>query len=366
MPQFEAYELYTVSDDFLTDVHNQGGCVGCHGGTPGVNVKEDSHAGFIDDPSEFDIENCAACHREIVENHSKSLMFDQTGYKTALLARSGAGELTSDMRQMLDERCAECHTTCGQCHVSQPKIVNGGLLDKHEFKKTPNLTRNCTACHGQSLGKEFRGEIRGIKASIHYLAGMTCTDCHTGDELHGANNAADKLYNAPARPSCRDCHGESINDANPFHEQHIGQLECHVCHAQPYTNCYQCHVARPGSGATSGTLVASEIDFRIGRNPLKSDERPEEICLLRHGPVYPDSFEDYGIELEQFASEPTWGLATPHNIQRFTPQNASCDSCHGHSSLFLTEFYINMKINQGRMFEEEIDANKDVIVDEVP
>jgi thiosulfate/3-mercaptopyruvate sulfurtransferase len=80
--------------------------------------------------------------------------------------------------------------------------------------------------------------------------------------------------------------------------------------------------------------------------------------VVRHVPVSPDTFSYYGDNLlPDFNVLPTWKYATPHNIQLDTPQNASCGACHGNPELFLTEQDVN---------PDEREANKDVIVDEVP
>jgi hypothetical protein len=81
---------------------------------------------------------------------------------------------------------------------------------------------------------------------------------------------------------------------------------------------------------------ASTMDFKIGLNPLQSERRPEKFVTLRHVPVDQDSFQFYVANgLTNFDKLPTWKLATPHNIQRKTPQNASCNACHGKATLFL-------------------------------
>ncbi|MEI2421919.1 hypothetical protein V6O07_16705, partial [Arthrospira platensis SPKY2] len=54
---------------------------------------------------------------------------------------------------------------------------------------------------------------------------------------------------------------------------------------------------------------------------------------------------------------PTWTYATPHNIQRNTPQTASCNACHGNADIFLTE---------DKVSPETLQANQPVIVPEVP
>ena len=100
------------------------------------------------------------------------------------------------------------------------------------------------------------------------------------------------------------------------------------------------------------------MTFKIGHNPSKSEERPWEYVLLRHVPVARDTFAFYGDDLlPDFDALPTWKNATPHNIQLHTPQNESCDACHDNKALFLTEDDLR---------PEEIDANQDVIVPEIP
>ena len=313
----------------------------------------------------YDSTYCAPCHAEIVAYHAASVHSDQTGYRTMLMDRAGVSELTPVMMEMLEDRCFECHTTCGQCHISQPNAVGGGLIDEHIFKSTPNQTRNCTACHGARIGSEFKGENEGFKPSAHYEAGLNCFDCHTGDEIHGPNSAADCRYEVSVRPKCIDCHlnPETYNDQM---EQHVGQLACNVCHSQEYKNCYQCHVAKPGSSVTHGLKFPSEIDLKIGRNPIKCGDIPWDIVLLRHIPISPESFTEYDITLHDYTSMPTWKYTSPHNIRRNTPQNESCDSCHGNANLFLTEFYINMRIVEALAYPQELEANQSVIMDEIP
>jgi thiosulfate/3-mercaptopyruvate sulfurtransferase len=49
--------------------------------------------------------------------------------------------------------------------------------------------------------------------------------------------------------------------------------------------------------------------------------------------------------------------STPHNVQKETPQNASCNACHGNAAIFLTA---------DKVRPEEVEANQEVIVDQVP
>jgi thiosulfate/3-mercaptopyruvate sulfurtransferase len=100
------------------------------------------------------------------------------------------------------------------------------------------------------------------------------------------------------------------------------------------------------------------MDFKIGRNPLRSEDRPWAYVLVRHVPVARDTFGFYGEGLlPEFADQPTWKYATPHNIQRETPQNQSCECCHCNEDLFLMA---------DDVAADEIAANANVIVSEIP
>jgi hypothetical protein len=102
----------------------------------------------------------------------------------------------------------------------------------------------------------------------------------------------------------------------------------------------------------------SQMTFKIGRNALQSEERPWEYVLVRHIPVVADTFAFYGEGLlPAFDSAPTWKYATPHNIQRVTPQNQNCESCHDNPNLFLMADDVDPGERQ---------ANAAVIVDKVP
>jgi thiosulfate/3-mercaptopyruvate sulfurtransferase len=105
-------------------------------------------------------------------------------------------------------------------------------------------------------------------------------------------------------------------------------------------------------------IEPAEMAFYIGKNVEPTDQRPWSYVVLRHVPIDRESFSFYGNNLSpEFDARPTFAHATPHNIQRNTPQNASCDSCHGNESLFLTA---------DKVLPDELAANQEVIVDELP
>lgn len=364
MPPVEAWEKVLVSAEFVESTHGSLGCRHCHGGPDGENEKEAAHVGLIARPSEGEAQVCQPCHSAIVSNFPKSLHATQNGYFTMFAARSGRSPDDPQYAAMFESRCAECHASCGACHIVRPEAVDGGLTRAHDFRKTPLQTENCTACHGSRVGDEFRGRNEGIAEDVHYLRGMNCMSCHSGMELHGDGTTPSHRQDNVAGPQCTTCHPDAASAESTvvWHAQHAGKLACQVCHAQPYKNCYVCHVELD----SQGIQFPSRIDFRIGHNPKKSAARPEEWVLLRHIPIAPDTFAAWGITLPEYAAEPTWRLATPHNIVRSAPQTSACDNCHGSDELFLTPAHIQELINEGVMVNDEIEANESVVVDDPP
>jgi hypothetical protein len=354
----EVWEKVFIKDaEFLQSTHGKVGCVICHGGDSLEEDKEAAHVGLVVDPSDG---NCNTCHQDVAHANAISLHTNLTGFTSALEARGGDVSEGSPLAAALENHCNECHTSCGQCHVSRPEELEGGLVSGHKFRETPSMQYNCVACHGSRVGDEYLGNNEGIPADVHWTqASMLCTACHT-DVLHGSGEPADTRYDNPGAAKCEDCHQDvwTNTEGNPQHEQHLGDLSCQVCHSVAYKNCYGCHVSVDPEGLPCRTSEPSVLQFEIGNNPLRSSERPYKYVVLRHVPTCAGTCDYYGSSLfPDFNSVPTWKYATPHNIQLDTPQNESCDACHGNSALFLSEEDIR---------DEEKAANQDVVVNEFP
>ncbi|MBN1178682.1 MAG: hypothetical protein JXD18_05695 [Anaerolineae bacterium] len=357
----EAWEkVFLGNEDYFDSVHASIGCIGCHGGTAGTGDMEAAHEGVVRDPDAEQV--CAGCHADVVTSFSDSLHGDLQGYMVALSARSDE-EHMPQLMEAYENHCATCHTTCGQCHVSRPTSAGGGLLSGHAFRNPPPPYTTCTGCHGSRIESEYKGrntDADGVAypADVHYNpGGMNCNDCHHVDELHGTLGDFEFRYDDAPTPSCTDagCHDDIVpgGEIEQHNEVHLERLSCQVCHSTTYKNCYNCHVELSDDGTPFFRTDESEMLFLIGRNTLQSEERPWEYVPVRHVPVAPDSFSFYGENLlPNFDSRPTWTYATPHNIQRITPQNQSCDSCHDGDTYFLTS---------ERVAEVELEANTNVI-----
>ena len=98
-----------------------------------------AHEGVVTDPTankESAEKLCGACHKEIATAQVESLHFDSHGYDTIIGQRLGdAPESHKAWEEAKANHCSSCHTTCGQCHVSQPTSVGGGLISGHQFKR---------------------------------------------------------------------------------------------------------------------------------------------------------------------------------------------------------------------------------------
>jgi thiosulfate/3-mercaptopyruvate sulfurtransferase len=336
-------------------------CLGCHGGTGGTDDKKTAHQGMTADPSINPDKACGQCHAEVVKIAETSLHYTINGYKTNLSAR---GFDFDDHRsaKAFSNHCTACHATCGQCHISRPRASGGGLVAGHKVKKVASISSTCLGCHGGRVGPEYQGKNKGVPGDVHWLkGGMPCVRCHTTVQFHGDGKTYTTRYDGPVSPNCLDCHPQAAPGKGQVteHKLHGNKVACQVCHsAGPYKNCYGCHVGLDDNGLPYRKLPPSKLEFKIGRNPLPGAERPWQFVLLRHVPVPKDHFAYYGADLlPGYDRVPTWKYTTPHNIQRKTPQNKTCNSCHGNTDLFLTAKDIPA---------DELAVNGAVIVEKAP
>ncbi|NVM23133.1 MAG: hypothetical protein HWN68_15285 [Desulfobacterales bacterium] len=330
-------------DSSIAEDENHGkiGCHECHGGDPNDPDWKTAHIGVAKDPSYPDPSGaCGACHADIAKNYNSSLHVSLAPFKKMIDTRANVDKAVyAKVDAARQTHCKACHSSCGQCHISRPESVEGGLLDGHLYQKTPPMRLVCTACHGSRIQREYFGKNKGIPADIHRQKYFKCNRCHTADEMHGDGKDYSSRYQVENGPKCVNCHkdiyhGKSKNAKQ--HKIHKDRVSCHVCHSMPYKNCYGCHVSKDQPCPKFFEIEETDIDFKIGLNPLQSDRRPEKFVTVRHVPVDRDFFKTY-VEngLTNFDKLPTWKMATPHNIRRHTPQNRTCNSCHGNSKIFL-------------------------------
>ena len=354
------HERVFVDTDFLDDEnHGEISCAKCHGGNPESADFKSAHAGVVRDPSFPSAQVCAECHDTSTEHYKNSLHHSLAPMRKMIMLRAEDNKgVHAKLNQAFDNHCASCHSSCGQCHISRPTSVGGGLLAGHAFEKTAQDKETCTACHGSRVGNEYFGKSKGCTPDVHrQKAFMKCQKCHTAGEMHGDGKNYQHRLDVENGPRCDNCHKDIYTPKGQnkaVHDQHRGKASCQVCHAQPYQNCAGCHVSKSPGGQYYYKLDKHWHDFKIGLNPKRTPRRPEKFVTLRHAPVAPDTFTYYVKNaLTNFDQYPTWKPATPHNIRRKTEQNASCNNCHGNQRLFLREKDVNPKYRK---------ANRPVVV----
>ena len=360
MAPVEPWKKVLVSLEFLDSEHGETSCKDCHGGNPEATSMDGAHKGVIGDPTFPDATAvCGECHDDITENAKNSLHYTLATYKPMMLKRASKNpQVIEKIDLAMKNHCYSCHSSCGQCHVSRPDPVEGGLVSGHNFGK-PKMTEQCTACHGSRIGNEYLGKTG--KGDVHFTKKqMDCTACHDSRLHHDGKQGLHSRYDVDNLPRCVTCHpmNKGNDDGIEQHAVHAGKVQCQVCHSQKYANCSSCHIGKDKKGLKYFKNPETIETLKIGFNPRQSKSRPEKWVLLRRVPANPNLFDYYVKDaLTNFNSIPTWKYTTPHNIQRKTFRTRACDNCHGNAKLFLTEKDVKFP-----------DANRAVIVpgDKIP
>jgi thiosulfate/3-mercaptopyruvate sulfurtransferase len=323
---------FFVNKDFIESTHGSLGCTTCHGGDKHASKPEIAHYGMRDTE-----EGCAQCHDEIVQLYSTSLHSTLHGQDRMLRLRAKHDKNYQALEPVKRYDCNTCHAGCGDCHVNIPKAVGGGLISGHQFFGDPPMESTCVVCHGSRAGGEYIGTIsEDIPADVHFMAGMTCTDCHA-EPMHGDGHIYESRWDVEGLPDCTDCHDKLPNSSVAAHtrDKHA-EVSCQVCHSLEYKNCFDCHASIDEKGEYHRIPRGKSITIKIGLNTVPN--YPYKYVPLRHNPVSRDAFIEFGEDLlPDFDAYPTWKTAAPHNIQRVTSQNRSCDSCHKNDELFIKE-----------------------------
>jgi len=345
-----------VAKDFLETPHGELGCRYCHRGK-NVDDEDEAHQGLVRDPSDAGGGGvCKECHEDITETYKDSMHYTLKGIMDIVGTISSPHKMQDTLLPeawALD--CAECHASCGSCHVAWPHVSKGGLIDRHRFQKKPPMEKTCFGCHGSRFAGEYVGFL-GETADVHYEKGqMECYDCHKGSEFHETKPANAKRYYATETPRCENCHPDAVagRSSIPMHNAHKkNELACQVCHATTYFNCQNCHVSLDvkKEGEIKVIFPSDPLyTFKIGKNIDIGPNNPYRYNLVRHSPMKKDSLASLRYFqkvlkgkpgpadlIASWDALPTWNSAAVHSIQRKTEQNQSCNSCHGVGKLFLT------------------------------
>ncbi len=235
-------------------------CAACHRGNEKGSDQETAHVGLVPGPAHPDqmLHFCGTCHAAQVTQAAATLHFTLAneinlvrqafGGKQALPSLTAipvhdvpqtALQLSEDL---LRRRCLRCHlyspgdaypatrhgTGCAACHLA---LVDGSLED-HRFLARPG-DQQCLSCHyGNRVGADYYGRFEQdvnwdfqtpfsataqeepppygvgyhlLSPDLHQQAGMSCIDCHGGQELMAGGRTL----------SCLTCHGQVLAKESP-------------------------------------------------------------------------------------------------------------------------------------------------------
>ncbi|MFO7671143.1 MAG: hypothetical protein R6W31_15910 [Bacteroidales bacterium] len=332
-PEYQPYDRVFLGgsgyEEFKSSAHYGIGCTNCHGGLGDTGDKYKAHSGdWNPAPSIYYEEKCGMCHEGITENFASSL-HNGIGQKRKVTMRSGLSgpgdfdQLPAHQIAGYNDKCAQCHGTCGNCHVVRPIPGGGGLSKGHKFTKTPDMINGCVVCHSSRGGHAYLGVAPGTEPDLHLeKAGYDCLNCHDGHELHGTGEPVQQRYAYTELPQCEQCHSNQ-EKSNSYHTTHFDDFNCQVCHSQDYNNCGACHI-KDGHAE-----YPAYLDFKIAMNPIKDVKDQYEIALVRRTLAHPDNWTGYDEEFAytHFDLFPTYNYTTPHNILRWTERTSQTGSC---------------------------------------
>ncbi|MGI9232451.1 MAG: hypothetical protein ACR2RD_02370 [Woeseiaceae bacterium] len=229
------------------------GCIRCHEGDDRGDTLERAHVELIAFPGNLENADraCGRCHANRVDSVTRNLMHTGHGIVdvTRRLINGHAGADDTVNLQSLEHSPADSmlRKLCAGCHLGQDKTEHkldptrdrgGGCLachindhpaDSHAALTTKVSDARCFGCHSRSgrISLSYAGlaevmppspeamsgklrladsrHVERMPADVHYLAGMSCIDCHTAVGLMGAAGEAEH-QRAAVDIACIDCH----------------------------------------------------------------------------------------------------------------------------------------------------------------
>jgi hypothetical protein len=346
-------------------------CTACHLGDSRATSQEAAHEGLVAFPGNLANApaTCGQCHADTVRNIREGNIM-HTGHGMVRVTRElidgTAGPAESINLQSLGHGVADSmlRKLCASCHLGQPKTEHaqdvmfdrgGGCLachvSGHPENEHPMLTTavsdaRCFGCHARSgrislsytglaeieAPKDSTGRrlpdgrfVERLPADVHYLAGLSCTDCHKADDLMGDHRHAQSQRTA-VKARCTDCHAP--DDTIPGHRAQHARLTCAACHSQWAPQCFGCHMEYSPEGeqwdhverrVTAGRWVERRWDVRNGL-PALGVNAAGKIDVFVPGMIM--SVKHPQLENEQFLR--VFGPLSPHTIG----PARTCESCH--------------------------------------
>jgi hypothetical protein len=195
--------------------------------------------------------------------------------------------------------CNRCHVgSCDACH----KAESDG---KPEYSTaTAKNQEMCLSCHVREAHMIMKSDKESNTPDVHFAAGMTCMDCHTGREIHGDG----VKYKSMKEPGAMDVKCERCHDPvsrSRSHTAHGSKLDCKACHVRHVVSCNNCHFETMIKEKKRVSLPVSDWKFlmnyegKVTSANMQSFVAPGDKTFLIFAPQFSHSVMKNGSKCEE-------------------------------------------------------------------
>jgi len=272
--------------------------------------------------------NCNHCHAASYGKNNARALYRSTGCSSCHMIYNADGvyegndeavpnnvpvypsrhEITSAIPA---EQCATCHFQGGRIGLLFRGIREGGFSETPEHAELWNESVYGHTAGYYILDEDTRNDIDETPPDLHYEAGLHCSDCHVGTDVHGTG----RIYSTSKHQvdiRCEDCHG-TVREA-------ITPDEDGIFHTASGRELPQLSTSADGSVVLSGKISGRD---HVVPQPaeLLADEDSTEMM-----------HRAMGVDGEDWSHTDSLTCDTCH-----TSYNQNCIGCHVSFDLRLSQ-----------------------------
>lgn len=207
--------------------------------------------------------------------------------------------------------CKSCHvSSCATCHTKREGDKCAYSTAMAKDKET------CLVCHARAKAAFGMGEKTG-SLDVHIAKGMGCSDCHTGEDVHGDGTLYHSMRDPGAvKAACTNCHTFEGAEQSRAHKVHRGKLECASCHVSNSITCLNCHFENfLATKEKKGNFIAPSQDW---------------VLLINYnGRVTTGTVQTLVYKKQKFIAY------APYYTHAIRPKGRECRDCHGNAAMEL-------------------------------
>jgi len=212
--------------------------------------------------------------------------------------------------------CLKCHApTKADGTPVDPQTYSPDCFDCHVQAGDQPAETICLGCHGREKIAQVKLQLPDVHRDEY---GMTCSDCHKTQDVHGDGTPYSSMMEAGAiKVDCQNCH-PTIPD-NAEHAQHKEDIHCATCHTQTAFTCYNCHLNS-----------LAEAHVKRAYKPLTG------FMLLgvraKDAKIHPGTFMALYYKTGD-GKDTTFYVIAPNFVHNVVRQGRTCSDCHNNANL---------------------------------